>query len=51
MYLTLVVQFFAMWFILEFAVGMRARQNHHFLKAPDAKDIKDGAFGSGNAGT
>jgi hypothetical protein len=51
MYLTLLVQFFAMWFILEFALGMRARQKHHFLKASDAKDIKNGALGSGKAQT
>jgi len=33
------VQFLAVWFILEFALGMRARQKYHFLKMPDAKDI------------
>jgi hypothetical protein len=47
MVLTLLVQFFALWFILEFALELRARQKHHFLKAPDAKDIADGARGVG----
>jgi hypothetical protein len=51
MYLTLLVQFLAVWFILEFALGMRARQKHHFLKTPDATDIKDGALGSGKGRT
>jgi hypothetical protein len=51
MYLTLFVQFLAGWFILEFALGMRARRNNHFLKTPGAKDFQDGALGSGNART
>jgi hypothetical protein len=51
MYLTLLVQFFAMWFILEFALGMRARRKTSFPEAPDAKDIKDGALRSGKART
>jgi hypothetical protein len=46
MFLTLVVQFFALWFILEFALEMRARQKHHFLTTPDTKDIADGTPGS-----
>jgi hypothetical protein len=51
MYLTLLVQFFAMWFILEFALGMPARRKTSFPEAPDAKDIKDGALRSGKART
>jgi hypothetical protein len=32
MYLTLLVQFLAVWFILEFALGMRARQKRSTAK-------------------
>jgi hypothetical protein len=50
MFLTLLAQFFALWFILEFALEIRARQKHRFLIAPDAKDITAGASGSVNGG-
>ncbi len=50
MFLTLLVQFLALWFVLEFAVEMRGRQKHRFLMTPDTKDITDGARGSGSGG-
>jgi len=51
MFLTLLAQFFALWFVLEFALEMRACAKSSFPEAPDAKDINDGALGSGKART
>jgi hypothetical protein len=51
MYLTLLAQFFALWFVLEFALEMRACAKSSLPEAPDAKDINDGALGSGKART
>ncbi|HET6889390.1 MAG TPA: hypothetical protein VFH87_15835 [Candidatus Udaeobacter sp.] len=45
MFLTLLAQFFALWFVLEFALEMRACAKSSFPEAPDAKDINDGALG------
>jgi hypothetical protein len=50
MFLTLLAQFFSLWFILEFALEMRARQKHRFLIALGAKDITAGAGGPVNDG-
>ena len=50
MYFSLLAQFFALWFILELALEMRARQKHRFLIAPLAKDITAGVLGSANGG-
>jgi hypothetical protein len=52
MFLTLLTQFFALWFIIEFALEMRARQEHRFLIGPDTKDIRAGGVpGSASGNT
>jgi hypothetical protein len=50
-FLTLLAQFFALWFVLEFALETRACPKSSFPQAPTAKDINDGALGSGKART
>jgi hypothetical protein len=51
MFPALLAQFFALWFVLEFALEMRACAKSSFSGAPDVKHINDGALGSGKART
>jgi hypothetical protein len=50
MFLTLFVQFLALWFILEFALEMRVRAKSSFPEASDAKDINRCALSQGRRG-